>query len=87
MFRDAYAQELVPKPLVRFGLPSAHTSAVYSLLLVLFGGDPVTDVVEALRPGGFSLDPLDYQVKKESVGTLGVELAVHFYIYFNLPVS
>ena len=51
---------LVPSPHVRLSKPSDHTSGIYSLLISLFrNGD--NNYVNALKPGGFSLDPLDYQ--------------------------
>ena len=62
-FEVALAQgddKLVPVPHVRLLQPSKHTSAVYSLLISLFRNHN-NEYVDALKPGGFSVDPLDYQ--------------------------
>ena len=61
VFEMALDEEEVPPPLVRLAQPSEHTCAIYSVLRALYWNE-TGDFVETLRPGGYSLDPLDYQV-------------------------
>lgn len=65
-----------PKPVVKYydGIPEADgitkpEDSIYHLLLALFCEG---DIINSLRPGGYSADPLDYQVRNVSY-TLTIE--------------